>query len=125
MSPKKRTRVLYVEDHDDTRDMVALLLRDLTCDVTAVESCAEALAAAKGAKFNLYILDNCLPDGLGTTLCREIRTFDSSSPIILCSGFDDGPHLETAGDAGANILLAKPFDVNDLIDAIDKVTRKK
>src|SRR5262252_6073305 len=99
MSPKKkRTRVLYVEDHDDTRDMVAMLLRDLPCDVTAVESCAEALAAARKAKFNLYILDNCLPDGLGIALCREIRTFDPSSPIILCSGFDDSPHQEMAGD---------------------------
>jgi DNA-binding response OmpR family regulator len=116
-------RILYVEDHDDTREMVAFLLADSSCEITAVETYREALAAAKQEKFDLYIVDNWLPDGLGVALCREIRTFDPTSPIIFCSGFDDDGHRQMATVAGATILVRKPFEVNDLISAIECVAR--
>jgi DNA-binding response OmpR family regulator len=124
MSAIKRTRILYVEDHDDTREMVALMLADSPCDVTAVETYAEALAAAKQEGFDLYILDNWLPDGLGIALCREIRSFDPTSPIIFCSGFDDDGHRQMATLAGASTLVTKPFDVSELITAIESLMRK-
>jgi DNA-binding response OmpR family regulator len=123
MSPKTDPlRVLYVEDNADTREMVTLVLGSSGHRVTAVESYADALLAAKRAEFDLYIIDNRLPDGLGIELCGEIRAFDQVTPIVFCSGFTDDSHRRTALNMGAQTFLPKPFDSDALLAAIANAT---
>ena len=126
MSANNRTRIrlLYVEDHADTRELVFSILRDSAFEITAVSTFAEGLSLARARRFDVYLLDNKLPDGVGITLCREIRKFDAETPVIFCSGYTDGVHQSTARLAGAQAFITKPFDAYDLLSVIESVTQK-
>ena len=69
-------RVLYVEDHDDTRVLMTVLLERAGFAVTAVPTAAEGLQLARDGGFDLYLLDHTFPDASGVMLCRALREFD-------------------------------------------------
>lgn len=60
--------------------------------------------------FDLYILDNWLPDGSGVELCREIRAAHPQIPIIFVSGVGYAADIKTATEAGADRYLIKPCE---------------
>lgn len=68
--------VLYVDDDEDTRDMVTTLLKMAFIDARAVETAAQALSLAQSERFDLYLLDAWLPDLDGFELCRRMRALD-------------------------------------------------
>lgn len=72
----RRGHVLYVEDHDDTRILMAVMLRNAGFEVTEAACAQDALEAARGGRFDLYLLDHTFPDMSGVTLCRALREFD-------------------------------------------------
>ncbi len=79
-------RILFVEDHEDTRLMITALLRPVGYEVVAVEGVREALNLARSAGFDLYLLDSRYADGSGAELCEKIREFDETTPILFYSG---------------------------------------
>lgn len=78
--PTARRRILCVEDHDDTRSMLTLLLEREGYYVIAVENAAPGLALAQTQTFDRLILDVWLPDDDGLKLCRRVREFDHYTP---------------------------------------------
>ena len=72
MQSEKR-RVLYIEDHEDTRELVTLLLSQKSFEVVTGTTIESGIALALAEKFDLYLLDSWLPDGSGMDLCRRIR----------------------------------------------------
>ena len=104
MSP----RVLYAEDHEDTRVLVALLLRAAGFEVTEAACGSEALRLARSSRFDLYVLDNAFPDVTGVEVCRAIREFDAGTPILFYSGRAMSEEREEALRAGAQDYMVKP-----------------
>lgn len=78
-------RILYVEDHEDTIEMVSLILEGSGFHITARGSVEAGLAAIAEQSFDLYLLDSWLPDGWGVDLCKKIREFDPHTPIVFYS----------------------------------------
>lgn len=109
-----RKRILCVDDHSDTRDLITLILRDY--DVTAAHSMAEAIRRATGERFDLYLLDYHLPVGTGLELCLLLRTFDRDTPILLVTGTGllSESHVISAGAQG----LLRKDDLADKLSAI-------
>jgi CheY-like chemotaxis protein len=93
-------RILCVEDHDDTCELIAALLND--CKVISAKTKTEALHRALSEKFDLYILDYHLPDTTGLEIGLLIRTFDKTTPIIFATASDDvtKDHLARIGAQG-------------------------
>jgi CheY-like chemotaxis protein len=77
-------RILCVEDHADTRELVAILLED--CEIVSAPSKAAAFRLATYERFDLILLDYHLPDGTGLDVCRFIRGFDGQTPILFFTG---------------------------------------
>jgi DNA-binding response OmpR family regulator len=111
-------RILFVEDHEDTRELLALILRDFHYDVATAATIDESLELAKSNQFNLFILDSWLIDGSGIDLCKQIRQFDDRTPILFYSGaaYEKDKHL--AMSSGAQGYLIKPADVPELLATI-------
>lgn len=107
MSP----RILYVEDHDDTRALVSLLLQRAGLDVTEATNGDEALELVGSQSFDLYLLDHSCPGLSGVALCRRIRESDAETPIIFYSGRAFESEREEAIGAGAQEYLIKPDDL--------------
>jgi DNA-binding response OmpR family regulator len=116
--PNQSRKILHVEDDADNREMVSLMLSEHL--VISVETYAEGIVAARQHDFDLYLIDNNLADGLGVELCREIRRFDSDTPIVFCSGFTDEAHQRIASNFGASAFLAKPFDRAGLLQVVEE-----
>jgi DNA-binding response OmpR family regulator len=103
---RERRRILLVDDDKDAREIVAFTLTEHTlicaCDFN------QGLLAARRGYFDLYILDNWLPDGSGVELCRNIREFDPHTPILFNSAAAYARDIREAIRAGAQSYLVKP-----------------
>jgi DNA-binding response OmpR family regulator len=103
-------KILLVEDHEDTSDLMVLILNQLNYDVVTAASIAGALVLAATADFDLFVLDSMLPDGTGTDLCKHIRLRDNSTPILFYSAMAFEHDKDEALSAGAQRYLVKPVD---------------
>lgn len=115
MVPRKQNhRVLYVDDHADTVEMVTLMLNAGGFEVLAHSTIAEGLKAAAAQDFDLYLIDLWLPDGSGLDLCKKIREFDSTTPVVFYSAAAYEDDRAAALDSGGQAYLIKPTDSPDL-----------
>ena len=103
-----RKRILCVEDDADGCEMMTIILEQLGYKARAVSSAVEAMEKINSEAFDLYILDVCLPDEDGISLCRRIRSTDSQTPILFQSGHAYPQQIEEALSAGAQAYVTKP-----------------
>jgi len=73
---------------------------------------------AKAFNFGLYILDYKLSDGTGIELCRSIRNFDLTTPIILYSRSVDPQLKQLVLSAGAQCCLRKSVEPEMLKETV-------
>jgi two-component system, OmpR family, response regulator RegX3 len=109
MEEAKR-RILCVEDDDDTCEMLTLALQMSGYEVVSAQTFADAITKALSSEFDAYILDSRLPDGSGVDLCKEIREFNSHTPILFYSADAYPKEIEEAMSAGAQAYMVKPID---------------
>ena len=105
-----KQRILLVEDHEDTSELMVLILSQLNYDVATAASISGALGMAEAADFDLFVLDSMLPDGSGTDLCRYLRERNISAPILFYSAMAFEHDKHEALMAGAQKYLVKPVD---------------
>jgi len=117
MSYSIRPRVLYVDDDEDSRDMLSTLLRFWRIETKAVGTGAQALSSIQAERFDLYLLDVRLPDLDGFELCRRMRDYDSHTPILFFSGAAHEADKKRGIKAGADAYVIKP-DLDGLVGTI-------
>src|SRR6266478_9219392 len=93
--------ILYVEDDEDTRDLVTYVLANSCYTVIAAANGDEALKLAQTNNFDLYVIDNWMSGVSGIDLCRKLREFDSTTPILFYSGAAFERDKQQAFAAGA------------------------
>src|SRR5262249_40869255 len=116
---RERMRILLVEDDEDAREIVAYKLEEHA--LFYARDFDEGLRLARLGYFDLYIIDNCLPDGSGIALCRAIREFDPYTPILFYSAAACERDLEDALRAGAQDYLIKPVIPDELRHAVARL----
>jgi DNA-binding response OmpR family regulator len=114
-----RSHILYIEDHQDTQELVTLVLAESNHCVTTTSSGQDALKLAREQHFDLYILDSWLADGSGIELCKRLREFDRNTPIMFFSGAAYGTDKQAALEQGAQCYLVKPADIQVLSDKVN------
>lgn len=114
-------KVLLVEDHLDSANILVRLLRRLGYDVMHAKNVASALRIARQFPFDLLISDLGLPDGSGHDVVRQLAT---SGPIvsIALSGYGTEADIACSREAGFLEHLTKPVTLEQLQSAIDRVT---
>ena len=114
-------RVLLVEDHEDTRRIMARLLRSYGYTVATAGDVKTALREAEAAEFDLLISDIGLPDGSGWDLVRDVLAKRSVKAIAV-SGYGTEADVERSREAGFSTHLTKPIDPKSLGEVIERVT---
>ena len=121
MNPnREKKRILLVEDEEDAREIAAFVLEEY--ELLYARGYDEGLRAARLGYFDLYIIDNWLPDGNGAELCRVIRDFDPHTPILFYSAAAYTREIREAVRAGAQEYLVKPVSSDDLKQAVAQLT---
>jgi PAS domain S-box-containing protein len=113
-------RILLVEDHTDTRQIMAKLLSSFGCIVTTASSVSEAMQHSTNEKFDLLVSDIGLPDGSGLDVMRHMRQHQQIRGIAL-SGFGQDDDLRRSREAGFETHLIKPVNFHALQEVIRKV----
>jgi DNA-binding response OmpR family regulator len=117
-------RVLVVDDHAETRQLLNRSFRDGGHQVCAVADCAAATAAAAAQRFDVIVLDVMLPDGSGVDLARQLRADEITTPILLLTARGEVRDRVAGLDAGADDYLPKPFAVSELLARVRALGRR-
>jgi PAS domain S-box-containing protein len=117
-------RILLVEDHADTAEAMADLLREMGHEVTVAGSVAGGLAAAEGqaGRIDLVLSDLGLPDGTGLDLMTELHGRYGVKGIAL-SGYGMEEDVRKSLEAGFDRHLTKPVNLQALQTAIQDAAR--
>ena len=111
-------QILYTEDDADTRELVSFVLTSSNCKVTLADSADKSLLLALTNEFDLYVIDNWMPGGSGIDLCKKLREFDSTTPILFYSGAVYDRDKQEAFASGAQAYLTKPADIGALVEEV-------
>ena len=122
--PGTPLHILLVEDHIDTAEAMADLLRDLGYEVTVAGTVAGGLAAAArlSGRIDLVLSDLGLPDGTGLELMTELHGRYGVKGIAL-SGYGMEEDVRRSLEAGFARHLTKPINLQALQTAIQEATR--
>lgn len=122
---KAKCRILCVDDHQDTSEMLKLLLSQEDYEVVTALSMEDAISNSKTESFDLYVLDKRLPDGSGLELCQRLQQLTPGVPCIFYSGDAYEIHRREALAVGADAYVAKP-DIDALIKVVhDQLTERE
>jgi len=114
--------VLLVEDDEDSRKLLGLMLKKQGARVTSTSSAAEALAAIEEILPDVVLSDIGMADEDGYELIRKVRALPAErgglTPAIALTGYATRKDRERALSAGYQLHLAKPVEPPDLVAAI-------
>ncbi|HTS72117.1 MAG TPA: response regulator [Gaiellaceae bacterium] len=116
-------RILVVDDEQQILRALRTSLRGAGYDVDTAETAETALATAAMRPPEAVILDLVLPDGTGTDVARELRSW-SSAPIIVLSAVGEEREKVAALDAGADDYVTKPVGIDELLARLRAVLRR-
>jgi DNA-binding NarL/FixJ family response regulator len=116
-------RVVIIDDHRLVADSVAAVL-DHPHDISVVgvaATCADGLAQVRSYQPDVLILDQRLPDGLGTDLLPAVQHASPATRTLLVTASDSDDVLHRAIEAGCAGFVAKGERVAALVDAVRRV----
>jgi two-component system KDP operon response regulator KdpE len=116
-------RVLVVDDEPQILRALTTTLRGAGYEVEIAETAGAALTRAAVRPPDAVILDLVLPDGSGTDVCRELRSW-TQLPILILSAVGDEREKVAALDAGADDYVTKPFGVEELLARLRAALRR-
>ena len=114
---KSAARVLVVDDEHLVRWSVTEALQPRGFEVEVAIDAASAMEVFD-VDCDLVLLDLYLPDAIDLRVLTFIRSRSSSVPVILMTAFGNRDIVEKAAALGASVL-AKPFDMDDLANAVE------
>jgi CheY-like chemotaxis protein len=122
--PLHALKILLVEDSDDIREVVNVLLSAQGAEVVAVSNGSAALAAALDIDFDVVLTDYGLPDIPGAFVVRQLLAVARRRPlVIVLTGFDE-PYTGWARQAGADVVLRKPIEWPHLLSHLLTAPRR-
>jgi CheY-like chemotaxis protein len=112
-------RILYVEDNEDLRSTIGMLLEGDDREVVTCPDAAQALGVLAERAFDVVVTDVSLPGLTGTELARRLLAVKPDHWVVLCSGYEFRHGLS---ELGPNVRsLSKPFELEDLESLLQEI----
>ncbi|MDB6111451.1 MAG: putative Histidine kinase [Pedosphaera sp.] len=118
ISPK---RILVVDDEPAVAETIRMVLAISGHQVEVAGSAEEALGRFEVGKYDLVITDLSLPKMDGLDFARAVKTQAAKQPIILITAYAESMGGENKRLAYIDFLMGKPFSLQQLQDALNKV----
>ena len=122
------TRLMLVDDSQDLLDFLREALTGEFTEIITATSGNKALATLNNGKIpDIIVSDVNMPDGDGYRLCSALKDNEKYShiPVVLLTARGDGQSQIDSYKAGADAFMAKPFEVDTLLELLKGMLRKK
>lgn len=106
--------LLVIEDDAEIRRAIGTAVAGQGLSTVEASTGAEGIAAARGGRVDLIILDLGLPDIDGRVVCSSIRSF-STVPIVVLTARDSEAETVALLEGGADDYVTKPFGTLELV----------
>lgn len=118
-------KLLIIEDDSSLSQMLTLHFEDQGMEVRVAHDCKSALEKTQGSQPDLILLDQQLPDGLGSEQIPDLLALSPASRIIMMTGVHDLELAIQAIQDGAADFIHKPVKTRILQAAVDKALAYK
>lgn len=118
---KQNLTVLYVEDEIAIRNNVEICLR-YVFNVVVAQNGKEGLEKFNTHEIDLIVTDINMPIKNGLAMIEEIKRVSPHTPCVVTSAFDH-ELLGSLQTMGVEKFIAKPFDINELINSIKSILK--
>ncbi len=119
-------RILVVDDEAQQRDIATQILEELGYKVQAVSSGEDAIEYLRTDQVDLLFLDMVMEPGIdGLQTYTEIRKIHPGQKALLVSGFSESQKVEKAFSLGVGAFLKKPYTIEQLAAAVQKILSKE
>jgi CheY-like chemotaxis protein len=123
----EKVRVLVVDDDDDSREMIRIVLEAQGATATCVSGAREALAAFERDVPNIVLSDISMPGEDGHDFLRRVRALPRGRggrvPAVALSGLTSSEARKASRAAGFHYHLDKPVDPAKLVDILESLVR--
>jgi CheY-like chemotaxis protein len=122
IAPQESTslRILLVEDHGETLQIFARLLRHFGHEISAADCAQSALQLLESKEFDLVLTDIELPDGGGYNVVSQAKRKQPVKAVAL-AGFSTDEDIRRSKEAGFDFHLTKPVDFFELRTVLNQV----
>jgi two-component system cell cycle response regulator DivK len=119
--------ILLVEDTQDNRAIVELILRDAGHTVLSVADGESGMAAAAALHPDLILMDLALPLVDGWEATRRLKSDPATRdiPVVAFTAHVLQEDADRAREAGCVAVIAKPFEINTLLDQIEALVEQQ
>ena len=121
--------VLYIEDHPDNMTLVRRILQKESYTLIEAKTGLLGLSIAQNQDLDLILLDINLPDIDGYEIARRLRASarvtSARTPIIAVTANAMRGDEQKVLNAGCDLYLSKPINIQELLDKIELLTLKK
>ena len=122
---EERARILLIEDHKITLDVLAENLVNLGYYVQKVESGMAGIKIFKGGNYDIVITDVGLCDISGWTVSKKIKEISSHVPVVFITGWGNQLSSSQLKECGVDYVLTKPFRIEEISAIIKKAIDSK
>ncbi|MGJ8639655.1 MAG: response regulator transcription factor [Opitutaceae bacterium] len=119
-----RRHILLAEDDLNIQTGLVDVLGSEGYETTTANTGADALNLAKQSNYDLILLDVMMPELNGYDVCRSIRSFNQSTPIIMLTAKGEEIDKVVGLELGADDYVTKPFGVRELLARIAAALRR-
>jgi two-component system alkaline phosphatase synthesis response regulator PhoP len=122
-----RKKILIVDDEWDIVKAVTIRLQNNGYEVISALNWAQGVSMAHKEMPDLVILDVRMPSGDGFSVVENLRQSDRTDriPIIFLTGSPERNTEERAMRVGARFYIKKPYDSEELLDAVQRALEGK
>ena len=116
-------RIMVVEDHRDTRQVLARLLEHWGFEVVTAEDLESSLSFLDVGRFGAIVSDIALPDGTGYALIKEAKQREHDLLGVAVSAYASPNDVSVGRLAGFDHYLTKPVDCHQLRSILEQRTQ--
>ena len=121
--------ILVVDDNEDIRNLLSLVLQKEGYEVFLAPNGSEALEIVKNNRLDLVLLDVMMPELSGLEVLRSIRENKDnkicSIPVMMITAASTVSDIDAAVEIGATSYIIKPFRNINLIEKVSAIFQEE
>jgi len=118
-------RILIIDDDENILKVLQAILEDEGYIVETADTAKKGIEKSEKAFYNLALIDVRLPDMEGIELLSKLRSTKPKMRKIIVTGYPTLQNAISAVNKGADAYVMKPFEVEKILQTIQKQLKKQ